>query len=145
MRSALENDRAILLLCLFVVLAGLILGVTPDRQGVSLFGVQLPEVCGVKRLGGSCPGCGLTRSFILGLQGDPAAFRVHPAGPILLLVVLAQIPYRAVRIVRTRALLRAGHVDLRILQGRKLWSIFKTGIVVVLVAGWIVRMWLGGP
>lgn len=88
----------------------LLLQVTPDGQGVTLFGWRLPESCLVKATtGGSCPGCGLTRSFVSGARLDPAAFRFHPLGPLLLLALVLQIPYRAYRIWGRR---RAGGADL---------------------------------
>ncbi|QEG40053.1 DUF2752 domain-containing protein [Roseimaritima ulvae] len=58
--------------------------------------VALPESCGAQRmLGIDCPGCGLTRSFILtahGRLGD--AFQMHPAGTLAFIVLTLIIPLR---------------------------------------------------
>jgi hypothetical protein len=67
-----------------------------------LFGWRLPEVCAVKRAGGRCPGCGLTRSFVSGVRADSRAFGFHPAGPLLLAFIVAQIPYRGARLLARR-------------------------------------------
>lgn len=60
--------------------------------------VPLPETCMSRKvLGISCPGCGLTRSFVAMARADLAtAFRWNPMGPLLFIVVLFQIPYRAI-------------------------------------------------
>lgn len=139
-----ENDRDILILAVLVLVLASLFQVTPARDGVTVFGAQLPEVCGMKRLEwGECPGCGLTRSFVLGVRLDPEAFRLHPAGPLLLLVLVAQIPYRGARWWRRRGLEREGLVDLRgerLARWRKLlwWSL--PGAV---LAGWLLKLvWL---
>ena len=58
--------------------------------------VPVPDTCLSRRvLGVSCPGCGLTRSFVALAHGNPAsAFRFNPMGPVLFLICLAQVPYR---------------------------------------------------
>lgn len=97
-------DRDILLVAVGVLLLAAALQVTPARDGVTLFGWRLPEVCTAKRaLGVECPGCGLTRSFVLGVRGDlGAATRLHPLGAVLLLFTASQVPYRAARLLRGR-------------------------------------------
>ena len=63
---------------------------------------QMPEVCMSKRMWGvDCPGCGLTRSFISMSHGQfGRAFQFNPAGPIVYLFVLVQIPWHAYQMVR---------------------------------------------
>jgi len=67
---------------LTIALLGAVLDVTPDGDGVSFFGLRLPETCNYKLATGSrCPGCGMTRSVVHVTQGDlAAAARQHPAG-----------------------------------------------------------------
>lgn len=97
-------DRDLLLAALAILLVAAVLDVTPARDGVTLLGWRLPEVCTTKRaLGVACPGCGLTRSFVVGVRGDLAASaRLHPVGAVLLLLTAFQVPYRAVRLARAR-------------------------------------------
>jgi hypothetical protein len=58
--------------------------------------LYLSETCFSRRfLGISCPGCGLTRSFVALAHGHiQNAFHFNPMGPILYLTCLLQIPYR---------------------------------------------------
>lgn len=102
LRGRRHTDVALLLICVGVVLAAALLQVNPTQDGVVFGGIQLPEVCNAKKAGIPCPGCGLTRSFVLGVRLDPAAFRLHRLGPLLLLLVVAQIPYRAWRLWTVR-------------------------------------------
>ena len=64
--------------------------------------IQMPETCMSKRLWGiDCPGCGLTRSFISMSHAQfSRAFSFNPAGPIVYLFVLAQIPWHAFQMFR---------------------------------------------
>ena len=56
----------------------------------------IPETCAARQwLGIDCPGCGLTRSFIAISSGDLArAWNFNPAGFVLYLFVVGQIPWR---------------------------------------------------
>lgn len=56
----------------------------------------LPHVCLVQAVGRiPCPGCGVTRSILALLSGDPSrAWQANPAGPILCLAVGCQVPLR---------------------------------------------------
>lgn len=58
--------------------------------------LTLPETCPSRViLGVSCPGCGLTRSFVAMARGDfDAAIRFNPMGPALFVLCWLQIPYR---------------------------------------------------
>ena len=87
---------------------------TTDTQAVQLFGWTLPPLCPVKLLTGhDCLGCGLTRSFVFMGHGElGAAFGRHKLGPLLYLIVLAQVPLRAALLWQGRrrlAALGAGH------------------------------------
>ena len=56
----------------------------------------LPDVCQTNAQWGiDCPGCGLTRCFIFASHGDVVqAADANVAGLFLVLLVLAQVPYR---------------------------------------------------
>ncbi len=72
----------------------------PAAEAVRLFGWEVPPLCVFKAtLGIECWGCGLTRAFTHMGHADPAAaFARHRMGPVLYLVVVAQIPLRAWRL-----------------------------------------------
>lgn len=97
-------DRDLLLAALAILLVAAVLEVTPARDGVTLFGWRVPDVCATKRaFGVGCLGCGLTRSFVVGVRGDLAgAAALHPVGAVLVVLTAFQVPYRAVRLVRAR-------------------------------------------
>lgn len=143
--DAREADWILLVLAVLVLAAAALLEVTPAKDGVTLFGYRVPESCGAKRFfHSSCPGCGLTRSFVLAVHGEPEAFRLHPAGPYLLLVLAAQIPFRLGRLLRARRLRRAGEVDLRALEREHpAWRVLRWSLLVALLAGWLLRVTLG--
>ncbi len=60
--------------------------------------IELPDTCMSRRvLGISCPGCGLTRSFVAIARGNlQGALAYNPMGPVVFLLVVLQIPYRAI-------------------------------------------------
>ena len=95
-------DSGVLLLCSLVIAASILL--TPTDEVVSLFGIDIPELCTLRRLTGmSCPGCGLTRSFTyMGHLDVLSAFRMHRLGPLLYTFVLVQPPLRLIRLWRAR-------------------------------------------
>jgi hypothetical protein len=106
--SFLNSPRyhfAILLGSLGVLLAACILQLA-GTEGVRLPGSEmpLPEICYAKRnLGFSCPGCGLTRSTISMMRGDlGAAWAFNPMGPVLFVLIVAQLPYRLWAIRRSK-------------------------------------------
>ncbi|MFQ5844228.1 MAG: DUF2752 domain-containing protein [Planctomycetota bacterium] len=99
-------------------------------HSASLAGVEGPPCLLGTLLGErACPGCGLTRSAALVAQGDPAAaFAVHPAGILVILLCAAGVVTHLHILIRRRC----GHAELRRL-GRRLF-------VVGLAAGWLVRV-----
>lgn len=66
--------------------------------------LALPPSCGMKIYWGiDCPGCGLTRSFILLAHGDVAgSLAMNPSGVLMFGLVLFQVPYRIAQIWRIR-------------------------------------------
>ncbi len=67
---------------------------------ISGLGVTLPELCSFRRLlGVDCPGCGLTRCFVLAARFRLAdAWAMHPIGTLLALYLAATIPQRLWRL-----------------------------------------------
>ena len=103
-RRAFGFDALALVGCSAVVFVAAFLMVRPDGRVARRSAPDRPlgETCNsVKLFGVRCPACGLTRSFVLSARGDlTGAFHYHTLGPILFLLTLAQIPYRAARIAR---------------------------------------------
>lgn len=105
--AASTGDRVqhwfVLIASSLVILASFILHVQ-ETQHVALPGSErpLPGTCFLRRTTGlPCPGCGLTRSFVSIAHGDLlAAWQFNPAGPLVFLIVAAQIPYRAIQLWR---------------------------------------------
>jgi Protein of unknown function (DUF2752)/NusB family len=90
-----------LLLPIVVTAAALTMSATPEQ--VSWFGFDVPVLCMFRRLTGiSCPGCGLTRSFVLLVHGQWAdALRTNPLGPFVFAAMVLQAP--ALLVYRIRA------------------------------------------
>lgn len=80
----------------------------PGSERVAIAGWEIPEICLWKNLfGWSCPGCGMTRSWVYLAHGDwMSAFRMNALGPILFLAAAIQIPlsgWRLFRLWRSRS------------------------------------------
>lgn len=86
-----------------------------------------PVLCPFRAVTGlPCPGCGLTRSWVQLVHGDPvASFAAHPFGPVLVALVLALTAAVLLAAARRRPL-----PDFEGLV-RRPWA-------VVLVGGWLV-------
>ncbi len=86
---------------LLVLLLASVLTIGPQRRiyfpGLS---VPVPETCTMyAQLGIDCPGCGLTRAFIHFADGNwSAGLRLNPAGSVIFLCVVAQIPAAILRL-----------------------------------------------
>jgi hypothetical protein len=67
-----------------------------------LIDMPLPELCTMRRMTGlSCPGCGLTRSFISLAHGDlRSSWLYNPAGVFWFVAIAFQVPYRSVQLWR---------------------------------------------
>ena len=74
------------------------------ENGVRIPGlpIPMPETCTSRRIWGvDCPGCGLTRSFVSMSEGMIAkAVAFNPAGPLVYLFVLVQIPWHLFQLGR---------------------------------------------
>ncbi len=71
------------------------------RVLIPYLGVPLPELCTLRaQFGISCPGCGMTRTFIHLAHGRwQDALTMNPVGIIVFLFVCAQIPLGIYRLV----------------------------------------------
>jgi hypothetical protein len=90
----------------------------------------LPQLCMARAMFGiSCPGCGLTRSFILLAEGRwHAAYVAHPMGWLLALLTLLQIPYRMTAL--------AGYY----VMPRKAAVAFAGCVLLLLMEAWILKL-----
>jgi hypothetical protein len=124
----------LLILCTAVVSVSFVLRI-PDGEHVvaPMVNRPLPCICTFKRLAGiDCPGCGLTRSFISLAHGDiRSAWSHNPAGPLFFALVLFQVPYRSLQILRLRWGLT--ELSLGVFANCVLWL-----LVFALVAQWVV-------
>lgn len=89
----------LLLAAFFGAVLAVALLMSPSDEAVSLFGMEIPVVCGFRRITGTgCPGCGLTRSFAFMARGDVvSAFQMNWLGPFLFAAFATQPPYRLYR------------------------------------------------
>ncbi len=124
-----------LALALAVLVVAATCSVPRDSVTIPGIAVSLPGICLSQRLFGvSCPGCGLTRSFVALAHGEIArAWTFNPAGLLWFAALAWQVPYRAVQLY----LLRGGR-ELKVRRG------VSEGVILVLMAAcltqWIVRL-----
>jgi hypothetical protein len=121
------KERRIHLIVLAASISVLALGALLQTDGERVFvdGTALPSVCWWRNtpLEG-CPGCGLTRSIVLICHLHwQLGVAIHPAGPLMVLLLVLEIPYRLVllRKIHTRYLHAVGKVSERILLAMVLW------------------------
>ncbi len=105
-----RSDWLLLLVSLAVIGASFVL--SPSPEVVSLWGWPVPRLCLFSILfDRPCLGCGLTRSFVYLGHGDVVeAFSLHRLGPVFYVIVLAQVPLRAMRLWRAAHLPPLEHV-----------------------------------
>ena len=130
--------RAYLVIMLVLALAPF-LGSLDSGKGdsVTVFGVEVPSLCLTRQVTGKrCPGCGLTRSFVLIAGGRfREALRCHRIGLALYVFCLYEIVFRAY-------CLRRGDAELpRLLVLAQ--QILPTLMIALLVGNWIIGLWLG--
>jgi hypothetical protein len=93
-------------ICALLLGGAIVLGlVSRVDGGLRVAGVTTPEICLMKRSTGiPCPGCGLTRSWILAAQGRPgASFHQHRLGLVLMAWVALEGSLRGVWLAVGRA------------------------------------------
>ena len=94
------SDVMVAVGCLTLLTLSACMNPTPDV--VSLGGVDVPILCLYRRVTGmECIGCGMTRSMSFMANGQLIrAFEVNMFGPAVFVVIVAQIPLRALRLRR---------------------------------------------
>lgn len=104
----------------------------PSKVLIPWFGVPLPATCGMQRMWSlDCPGCGLTRSFIMLAHGDVAAsLAFNPAGVLVFAFIAFQVPYRLAQLWRCWRRLPAWNL---IQPG--LWGWATIGVVLIVQWG----------
>lgn len=86
-------------------------------------------------MGVPCPGCGMTRSMVRLADGDVVgAFRMHPAGPVLVALWLGVVAGTAVGLVR------GGDPVARFAERRGVWIVVP--LLVLIVGSWVLRAFL---
>ena len=98
------RHREMLVIACAVIIASFLLRVHAEDR-VCVLGLSewiVPPLCVSREwFGVTCPGCGLTRSFIFLAQGDwQAAWTAHRLGWLLATCVVLQIPYRILGLYR---------------------------------------------
>ena len=119
--------------CAVVAMAA-ILDVRPDRQVSFRFlpNWPLPPSCASRAVFGvSCPGCGLTRSFVYLAHGEwRASLEMHRLGWLLALAVAFQLPYRLAALW--------GGMDRPL--GSLAPTVFSWTLIFLLLANWVLQI-----
>lgn len=135
-RASLTFHWVMLAICSTVLIASFALNFQAGETVYLPWGdLAVPPSCGMKLFWGvNCPGCGLTRSFILLAHGDLAgSLAYNPSGILLFAVVLFQVPYRLGQLWRVR-------------RGLPCWNLGMTPAVVfsaifaVMLVQWVVKL-----
>lgn len=136
-RAAAQNCHLQYLAMSLGVLVLAFMLTTPDNERVDVpGGWTVPELCAVKAwFGATCPGCGLTRSFVHAFDGRwNEALAMHPIGPLFVFVVIAQIPYR---IWRVRSIGQG-----RSIESPRWTTWFGRALIAALIGQWLLRMFI---
>lgn len=136
-----RRHREVLVVCVLVLLASALLHNRDDGR-IDVAGVSrwpLPPTCMSRELLGiSCPGCGLTHSFVDLAHGRfTAAIAEHRIGPLLFAIVLLQLPYRAIAL--------SGGLQRHRLLWTTLPRLLSSVLIFLLIANWLVGILLHLP
>ena len=138
-----KHHRFWLVTAIFVVVASFVLvNDGPEDVALPLGNGRLwtlPRTCGARALTGyDCPGCGMTRSFVSIAHGRFAdAWRYHRMGAPFFALVLFQIVYRPIMLVR-RAWGPGGALG-------RLHVWVPTVLIVGLLLNWVTNIIIGRP
>ncbi|MCK5803576.1 MAG: DUF2752 domain-containing protein [Lentisphaeria bacterium] len=113
------------------------MSVAPSER-VSLFGLNLPTSCPSRELLHTpCPGCGLTRSFVLLAHGRVAdSLALHRLGLLMALFFLYQAGYRIYCLAK-----RGRNIPQTLLQFQ---TVVGLGMVAALILNWFIGLPFGG-
>lgn len=123
-----------------VLLLAAVLEFRPPRTiVVPILDLHLPQMCSAQRMFSiDCPGCGLTRSFVLAAHGELGqAFAVHPVGTLFFILLVLQIPWRlwqGLQTYRRRRVWRSGRLEwgtgaILLFAAFLWWTLKSTGLV----------------
>jgi len=123
---------------LVLALAALLSVEGEEEVVVPIVNVPLPGSCTFRRVTGyPCPGCGLTRCFVSLAHGDVGrAWHFQPAGLLIFVVAVSQIPYRTVQIWR----IHRGNEELRC---ARLGHAVAWLMLAAILGQWFVRLCMG--
>jgi hypothetical protein len=131
-----RTHRQMLIICCVILAVAPLLKVLPDdRVAVRGFeGVVLPPSCPSRIIFDvSCPGCGLTRSFVHIAHGNwESSLRVNRIGWLIMLMAVLQIPYR----------LHALHGSGRFVLEPTAANWFGVVLVVILIGNWVIGLFV---
>jgi hypothetical protein len=107
-------------------------GIVSFRLPVIGLDIPLADGClSRKILGVSCPGCGLTRSFVAVAHGQfRLAFKYNAVGPALFILCMLQVPYRIWAYFREHTV-----------KGRLKWVHDRLGAIVWVVVATLFFFW----
>lgn len=132
--ASAARQRHLFFAALAIVVVGLAFALNVHHDRVALAGLSdypLPHLCMSRSMFGvTCPGCGLTRSFVHLAHGDwQASWRAHRLGWLMAAVVLFQLPYRTWMLAGRRDALPA-----RVVQ------VFAAIVVALLIINWAIGL-----
>ena len=136
--DANTHKTYLVLALVFLILPAFLSFVPQDDRSVTLFSKDLPSFCLTHSLFGvQCPGCGLTRSFVLLTHGRlREALGFHRVGPILYLYFLYQVFYRIYALRRL-----PGPLPKKLMLFQHYLALVIIGL---LILNWTVGLFLGG-
>ncbi|MFC1849273.1 DUF2752 domain-containing protein [candidate division CSSED10-310 bacterium] len=129
------SDLTYLIVILMLLLAPFGMEFNPDESdSISIFSIKLPHLCLNQLLfHRKCPGCGLTRSFVLLSQGQlQKAFQYHCIGPFLYFYLLYQVAFFITCRLRKTIIASPAFVSLQ--------TYFPLFIIIMLLVNWFTEL-----